>query len=108
MEAVAACREHLIAMPPPPPIRSQKRLKRGTKPGKPLGFRWTESPCKDEEEKKNSLKMSDQYRNVYENKEPTFRELGQSGNLIENKGSYALEAGMSLKTSVLAAACGPF
>src|SRR5208337_1120636 len=36
--------------------------------------------------------------NLYENKGPAFRSLGKSGNVLENKRSYALKAGMFLKT----------
>jgi hypothetical protein len=43
--------------------------------------------------------MSDQCGDVYENKGPGFHERRQSGNVTENKGTYALKAGMSLKTS---------
>jgi hypothetical protein len=46
--------------------------------------------------------MSDQCRYVYENKWQVAHEPPQSGNLIENKGSYALNAGILLKTSMLA------
>ena len=99
MEAIAASREHLIAMLPRPPSRSRKCPKRGMKPAKPLGFRRTASPCPDEKQKKNSLKISDQCGDVYENKGSAFHERRQSGNVAENKGSYALKAGMSLKTS---------
>ena len=96
---VTACREHLVAMLPRPPIRSRKCPKLGKKPAKALGFRWTTSPCPDEREKNNPLKMSDQCGDVYENKGPAFHERRKSGNVIENKGSYALIAGMLLKTS---------
>jgi len=105
MEAVAACREHLIAMLPRPPIRSRKYPKRGKKPGKPLGLRRTASPFLEEREKKNSLKMSDRCGDVYENKGSAFHERCQSGNVAENKGSCALKAGMLLKRSMLAVTC---
>ena len=42
--------------------------------------------------------MNEQCGNVYENKGPAFGSLGLSGNVIENKGSYALKAGMLVKT----------
>jgi hypothetical protein len=105
MEAVAASRKHLIAMLPRPPIRSQKHPKRSKKPAKPLGFRRTASPCPDDRDKKISLKISDQCRYVYENKGSVFHEGRQSGNVAENKGSYALKAGMLLKRSMLAVTC---
>jgi hypothetical protein len=35
--------------------------------------------------------------NVYENKGPAFSNAGESGNVIEKKGSYALKAGMLVK-----------
>jgi hypothetical protein len=35
---------------------------------------------------------------VYENKGPLLKEWARSGNVAENKGSYALKAGMLLKT----------
>ena len=65
----------------------------------------TASPFLDEKEKKNSLKMSDQCGNVYENKGSALRGRRQSGNVAENKGSYALKAGMLLKRSMLAVTC---
>jgi hypothetical protein len=34
---------------------------------------------------------------VYENKGQAFNSLGQAGNVIENKDSYSLKAGMLLK-----------
>jgi hypothetical protein len=42
-------------------------------------------------------KMKEQCGNVIENKGPAFSRPRQYGNLTENKGSYAQEAGMSLK-----------
>jgi hypothetical protein len=36
--------------------------------------------------------------NVIENKGPLWKKWGGSGNVIENKGSYALKAGMLVKT----------
>ena len=44
------------------------------------------------------LKLKEQYGNVNENKGSVFSGPEQSGNLIENKGIYALKAGMLLKT----------
>ena len=96
-----ASREHLAAMLPRPPIRSRKCPKRGEKPGKTLAFKGTTSPCSDEKEKKNSLKVREQCGNVYENKGSVFHGTVKSGNVIENKGSYALKAGILLKTSML-------
>jgi hypothetical protein len=43
------------------------------------------------------LKLREQCGNVIENKGPAFSRPRQYGNLTENKGSYAQEAGMSLK-----------
>jgi hypothetical protein len=39
--------------------------------------------------------------NLYENKGPSFSSPEQSGNVIENKGSYALKARMLLKRKVV-------
>ena len=39
--------------------------------------------------------------NVYENKGSASEAAGRSGNVIENKDSYALKAGMLLETKVL-------
>ena len=63
--------------------------------------RRTTSPHADTKEKKNSLKLHELCGNVYENKGSAFHGPGQSGNLIENKSGYALNAGMSLKLKVV-------
>jgi hypothetical protein len=42
--------------------------------------------------------MNEQSGNLYENKGSVFHGQPRSGNVIENKGSYALKAGMLLKT----------
>ena len=47
--------------------------------------------------------MTERRRNVYENKGPVFHSPMESGNVIENKDSYALKAGMLLKTQVVSA-----
>jgi hypothetical protein len=41
------------------------------------------------ERKKNFSKVNEQRGNVYENKGPVFHSRKQSGNVIENKASYA-------------------
>ena len=97
-----APRIHLAVMLPRSAAHFRKRPKRGKKPGEVPGFRWTRSPFSEEEERKNSLKMNDRRANVYENKGPAFQGLQKSGNVIENKDSYALKPGMLLKTSMLA------
>ena len=43
--------------------------------------------------------MNERCGNLYENKGPAFRSLGKSGNVRENKGGYALKAGMLVKTN---------
>jgi hypothetical protein len=43
------------------------------------------------------LKLNEQHGNVIENKGPALEDREGSGNLIQNAGSYALEAGMLLK-----------
>jgi hypothetical protein len=43
-------------------------------------------------------KMNDRCGNVYENKRPRLGNQGTSGNVRENKGSYAQNAGMLLTT----------
>ena len=45
--------------------------------------------------------MNEQSGNLYENKGSVFHGQPRSGNVIENKGSYALKAGMLLKTQVV-------
>jgi hypothetical protein len=45
------------------------------------------------------LKLKDRSRNVIENKGPGLEDRQVSGNVIENKVSYALKAGMLLKTN---------
>jgi hypothetical protein len=46
--------------------------------------------------------LAERSGNVYENKGAALEIQERSGNVIENKGSYALKAGMPLKTSMLA------
>ena len=41
--------------------------------------------------------MTGRFGNVYENKGPAFSNPAQTGNVIENKGCYALKPGMLLK-----------
>jgi hypothetical protein len=41
--------------------------------------------------------LTEQSGDVYENKGQAFSGPGQSGNVIENKDSYALKAGMLVK-----------
>jgi hypothetical protein len=41
--------------------------------------------------------MTGRCGNVYENKGSAFYGLAQTGNVVENKDSYALKAGMLLK-----------
>jgi hypothetical protein len=48
-----------------------------------------------------TLKMTEWSRNVYENKGPAFSGRHGSWNVIENKGSYPLLAGMWLKIKEL-------
>jgi hypothetical protein len=43
--------------------------------------------------KENSF-LTERSANVYENKGSAFSGLDQGGNVIENKGSYTLKAGM--------------
>jgi hypothetical protein len=50
-----------------------------------------------EREKKDSLKLNERGGNLYEKKGSAFSSPWRSGNVTENKGSYALKAGMSLK-----------
>jgi hypothetical protein len=42
--------------------------------------------------------MNERSWNVYENKGSVFNSLMESGNVVENKDSYALKAGILLKT----------
>jgi hypothetical protein len=46
---------------------------------------------------RDSSKLGELCGNVYENKGPAFHGRQESGNVIENKASYALKAGMLLK-----------
>ncbi len=45
-----------------------------------------------------NLKVNERRGNVYENKRLCVENRGRSGNVVENKGSYATNAGMLLKT----------
>jgi len=47
---------------------------------------------------KRILFLRERSGNVYENKGPAVQRRAQAGNVTENKGSYALKAGMLLKT----------
>jgi hypothetical protein len=58
----------------------------------------TTSPFSEEKKDNDRLKMNEQYGNVIENKGLVFHRPQQNGNVIENKDSYALNAGMLLKT----------
>jgi len=99
---------HLTVMLSGCAVHSRKCSKPGNKPGEVPGFRWTRSPFSEEEERKNSLEMNDRCGNVYENKGPAFSSPFRSGNVIENKSSYALKPGIVLKTSMLAVGLKPF
>ena len=48
-----------------------------------------------------TLKVKELPGNVYENKGSAFNRRRQGANVIENKGSYALKAGMLLKKQVV-------
>jgi hypothetical protein len=56
---------------------------------------------RQENQRLGTLKVSDQYGNVYENKGPALSSPASSGNVYENKGSYALKTGMLLKIKVV-------
>jgi hypothetical protein len=45
--------------------------------------------------------VNEQHGNVYENKGPLWKKRWLSGNVVENKGTYRLKAGMYLKTQQL-------
>jgi hypothetical protein len=45
--------------------------------------------------------LNEQYGNVYENKGSVFEGRGKNRNVIENKGSYTLMAGMLMKRKVV-------
>jgi hypothetical protein len=53
------------------------------------------------ERKKNSSKVKERRGNVYENKGPLWKTGWQSGNVVENKGTYAFKAGTLLKIKVV-------
>jgi hypothetical protein len=50
---------------------------------------------------RDSSKLGELCGNVYENKGSAFHGRDKSSNVIENKGSYALKAGMLLKSKEL-------
>jgi len=86
---------------PDPPVHSPECPKRGQKPGRLPFLRWTAGPFSEAKEKNDSSKINERRGNVIENKGSVFPSPRLSGNVVENKGSYALKAGMLLKTSVL-------
>jgi len=99
----------MVAPTPPCGVgRCELKLSTTTRhqPGqRPRGLpfsRRTVSPLPEEKEGNDFLKMKERRGNVIENKGPAFCGPGQSGNLIENTGSYALNPVISLKTSMLA------
>ena len=53
---------------------------------------------KEDNKEKDFSKMNEQSGNLYENKGWVFHRWRQSGNVIENKDGYALQAGILLKT----------
>jgi hypothetical protein len=86
MNVVMAAWEDLTAMLPRTPISFGLCRKRGQKPGKLRGFRWTAGSFSEAKEKKNSLKMKERSRNVIENKGPLWKIRERSGNVVENTG----------------------
>ena len=59
------------------------------------------SPPTGKEGTSNFKKVNEQRGNVYENKGPGLSSSRESGNIAENKGSYAVKRGMSLKIKVV-------
>jgi hypothetical protein len=57
--------------------------------------------CSEAKKQKDSLKTKERSGNVYENKWPGFHSPVQTGNVIENKDTYELKAGMLLKIRVV-------
>jgi hypothetical protein len=45
--------------------------------------------------------MNERSANIYENKDPLWKTWERSWNVSENKGTYPLKPGMSLKKQVL-------
>jgi hypothetical protein len=64
-------------------------------------FAQTKGRALYEKEKDDFSKLEERGGNVYENKGPAFSSLRRSGDVTENKGSYALRAGMLLKRRVV-------
>jgi hypothetical protein len=57
--------------------------------------------CSEAKKQKDYLKMYERYGNVVESKGRPWKTPLESENVTENKGSYALNAGMLLKRKVV-------
>jgi hypothetical protein len=58
------------------------------------------SPPTRKEKTSKFKKVNERGGNIYENKGPVFHSPRQSGNVKENKASYALKAGMLVKRKI--------
>jgi hypothetical protein len=90
--------EDSAAMLPPCPNPLWKASPGGPKARKTCWFKVGNWAVLGREREKGCLKVKELSGNVYENKGSVFHRRERSGNVIENKDSYALKAGMLLKT----------
>jgi len=85
----------------PVPIQSLESAKRDEKPANWLSAPQTRSPSQPGKARENYLRLKERCANVSENKGSGLETPAQSWNVIENKGSYSLAAGMLLKINVV-------
>ena len=67
------------------PISFGNCRKRGQKPGKLCGSRWTANSFSESKEKRNSLKTKERRGNVIENKGPVLRIWERAGMCMKKK-----------------------
>jgi hypothetical protein len=84
------------------PQPASENVPRGTKSLQTRSPRTRQEVCHCRRSKKrDSLKLTDRFGNVYENKGPLWKNRGRSRNLHENTGTYTPKAGMLLKRKIV-------
>ena len=101
MQEVVASWNTLLQCCPDATIHSRSCAGRGEKARGPPDFKGTRSHLSQGKDKKSFSKVKGRSTNVYENKGSVIHRPAQGGNVIENKDSYELKAGMLLKINGL-------
>jgi hypothetical protein len=81
-------------MLPPTPSHFRECAKRDERPTNRLATPQTRSLSFQGKQEKNSLKLTEQCRYLYENKGQLLKTRGRSRNVYENKSTYPLKDGM--------------